>query len=243
MDASNFSPFELLLLRSQNELGTSILLILAWIAASDGSIEQSEAEQLRQISEASKHGHDLQPILRLATESDLDALQLAAEIVQKHFRGKEGKLFMEMAIGMAIEDGYLLAGESHILRYLADLLGLSPADLNAVFTEATGRGIPEPSDPSHADYWAAREEATKRQSRSSRDQASASGFNEQAVRAFAILGLDYGASKDEVKQAYRRLAQVHHPDRFTSLGDESVAVATATFKRIQAAYDYLMANA
>lgn len=243
MDASNFSPFERLLLRSQNELGTSVLLILAWIAASDGSIEQSEASQLMQISEASRHGHDLQPILRLATGRDLDALQLAAEIVRNHYRGKESRLFMEVAIGMAIEDGYLRVGESHILRFLADLLGLSPADLNAVFTEATGRGIPEYSDLSQADFWKAYEEAARRQSRSSRDQASASGFNEQAVRAFAILGLEYGASKDEIRQAYRRLAQVHHPDRFASLGDESVAVATSTFKRIQAAYDYLMANA
>ncbi|MGH8502545.1 MAG: DnaJ domain-containing protein [Gammaproteobacteria bacterium] len=245
-NASDFSSFEVLLLRSNNELGTSVLLILAWLAASDGSIDQSEANKLAQISEASKHGHDIQPILRLAKERDLDALQLAAEIVQKHFRGEKGKLFMEMAVGMAIEDGYLLPSENYILRFLADLLGLSSAELNAAFTEVTDRDMPDPSDPSEADYWKAREENSQRQSRSgsgsSHHHASAPR-SEKAIRAFATLGLEYGASTDEVKRAYRHLAQVHHPDRFSPLGDESVAVATSTFQRIKAAYDYLMANA
>ncbi|WP_405418779.1 hypothetical protein [Marinobacter flavimaris] len=39
---------------------------------------------------------------------------------------------------------------------------------------------------------------------------------------------------------YRRLAQIHHPDRFTALGEESVAAASQTFVRIREAYEYLV---
>lgn len=45
---------------------------------------------------------------------------------------------------------------------------------------------------------------------------------------YQILGLEPGASDDDVKKAYRRLAMKHHPDRG---GDE------AEFKRIKDAYE------
>jgi DnaJ like chaperone protein len=58
-----------------------------------------------------------------------------------------------------------------------------------------------------------------------------------------VLGLEHGASIEEVKRAYRRLAQVHHPDKFAALGKEAVAAATSTFQRIQDAYQYLVNHA
>jgi curved DNA-binding protein len=47
---------------------------------------------------------------------------------------------------------------------------------------------------------------------------------------YKTLGLDKTASQDDIKQAFRRLAMRHHPDRG---GDE------ARFKEIQSAYDVL----
>lgn len=47
---------------------------------------------------------------------------------------------------------------------------------------------------------------------------------------YAILGLKRGASEDEVKKAYRKLAMKHHPDKG---GDE------AKFKEIKEAYERL----
>lgn len=246
MGAPKFSEFELLLLRSKNELGTSILLILAWIAASDGSIDEAEVRQLADISEASKHGHRATEVLQLAKTQDLDALQLATEIVRNHFRGEKAALFLEMAVGMAVADGYLLSSENYILRFLADALGVSAPGLSSLFVEATGRDIPDPSDPSSAQYWKSREQQREKSRQgpdSSHRRASAPSNDQRAIHCFAVLGLEVGANKDEIKRAYRRLAQIHHPDRFTSLGDESIAAATLTFQRIQAAHDYLMKNA
>jgi hypothetical protein len=47
---------------------------------------------------------------------------------------------------------------------------------------------------------------------------------------YTILGIRKGASADEIKKAYRRLARMHHPDKG---GNEEM------FKKIQGAYDSL----
>jgi DnaJ like chaperone protein len=66
-----------------------------------------------------------------------------------------------------------------------------------------------------------------------------SGTDSRRVHALATLGLEEGASSEEIVRAYRRLVKVHHPDRFESLGAEAVRAATQTFQRIQAAYEFL----
>ena len=247
MQTSHFTKFENLLLRSKNELGTSVLLILAWIATSDGTIDQAEAKRLSKISVDTKHGRDVHQITELAKNRDLDAIELACEVVQRYFREEKATLFLEMAIGMAIADGYLLPEENHILRFLSDLLGVSRSSFNALFVEMTGKELPNPSDPSKASFWKTRDGSQRRkQSDSSSESTRASSPpppDQKAVHSYAVLGLEWGATLEDVKRAYRRLAQVHHPDRFSSLGEESVAAATSTFQRIKEAYDYLVNHA
>ena len=49
---------------------------------------------------------------------------------------------------------------------------------------------------------------------------------------YKVLGLDEGASKDEVTRAYRKLAKKYHPD--LNPGDEAAAKKMA---EVNAAYD------
>jgi hypothetical protein len=57
-------------------------------------------------------------------------------------------------------------------------------------------------------------------------------------RAYRILGLPPGASSDDVKTAYRDLAQVWHPDRF-SHSDRLQEKAQRNLKRINEAFQTL----
>lgn len=54
---------------------------------------------------------------------------------------------------------------------------------------------------------------------------------------FAVLGLRPGAGDDEIRDAYRRLVKIHHPDR--NPGD---AHALATFRRLTESYAALRAR-
>lgn len=246
MQASEMSEFERFLLQLGNQPGSCVLLILTWIAASTGSINDAEKRKIVEVSVASNHDYDVSVFLEWAKNKNRDAIRLACEIIRRHFQGKKADLFLEMAIGMALADGHLFATENYILRFLADLLGISRNSLNTIFIKVTGRTMPEPSDPSMASYWHARQHSTGKQKTKAQHTAKDQPASQQApetMQAYAILGLPDGASKEEIKHAYHWLAQVHHPDRFASLGNESVAAATITFKRIKQAYDHLVSHA
>ena len=55
---------------------------------------------------------------------------------------------------------------------------------------------------------------------------------------FAILGLTWGATSTEIKDAYRRLARELHPD----VSSLDPAVASGRFRQVREAYDVLMNN-
>ena len=81
--------------------------------------------------------------------------------------------------------------------------------------------------------------AERRESESFQENAQARS-EEESRDPFRILGLAPGASDDEIRQAYRRLANMYHPDKVVHLGDEFQRLAEHKFKRIQHAYQVLM---
>jgi curved DNA-binding protein CbpA len=58
-------------------------------------------------------------------------------------------------------------------------------------------------------------------------------------RAFKILGVEAGASQDDIRQAFLRLAHIYHPDRFAGMGDEVREEAERRMKDATAAYRLL----
>lgn len=241
----HFSEFEQILLKNSNRLGTSVLLLLAWIAQSDGHLDRDEIKELQSIAEATNHMDEINILLQIASQSDLNSLQLASEIIKMNFKNDKSKLFIEMSIGVAIADGYLKTSENHILKFLSDLVDISSEELHTIFKNMTGKPFPEADDLSSALYWQYRN--NERKKRSSQESAESSAKQEQVdpkrIKALSILGLDEEASITEIKNAFKRLAKIHHPDRFVSLGDEAVQAATHTFKRILSAYEYLTNHA
>lgn len=56
---------------------------------------------------------------------------------------------------------------------------------------------------------------------------------------YKILEINRNASPEEIKRAYRRLANKYHPDKVEHLGDEFKLLAEKRFKEIQKAYQEL----
>jgi DnaJ like chaperone protein len=132
---------------------------------------------------------------------------------------------LQLVISLALIDGRLFTAENHIVRLIADVLGLRQAGLDDAFREMTGRNFPPPEDLGDPDFWG-RSQASETRSERSRD--------------LATLGLVGNPSDDEIRIAFRRLAKVHHPDRFANAGPEAVKTAELQFMRIRAAYDRLL---
>ena len=57
--------------------------------------------------------------------------------------------------------------------------------------------------------------------------------------AYTVLGVNRGASQDEIKKAYLVLANRYHPDKVVHLGEEFREMAETRFKEIQVAYQEL----
>ena len=59
---------------------------------------------------------------------------------------------------------------------------------------------------------------------------------------YIVLGLDAGASDDDIRKTYRKLVRENHPDRHIAAGmpPEMIAVATRRLASINAAYDAIV---
>ncbi|HDZ48148.1 hypothetical protein LCGC14_0026120 [marine sediment metagenome] len=338
MSIARFSPFELLLLKSRSQVDTATLLLLAWVLVHRQHI--SEGQRRRRLTDVSahfRHGHELTPVMSIAHSQDLQAIQLAAEVLRKECSKERSLSIIHQAISVATDDGALSIANHYILRFLADLLNVAPVTLATLFQELTGAPLSSPEDPSRDAYWqihdpdyharkardaaAAEQKARQEQARaeqhqrqknereqhkqqkqqdkqrrqdearrtreqeqqrkreqthqqeqekqrqreqSEREQRSREHYSRQhehhqqhsrnhysqqqrpspppdrTTRALSVLGLRPGASRIEVRHAYRRMAQLHHPDRFYTKSDQQIALASARFQRIKNAYDYLM---
>jgi len=53
---------------------------------------------------------------------------------------------------------------------------------------------------------------------------------------YDVLGISRNATPEEIKAAYRRLANQYHPDKVSHLGEEFRVLAEQRFKEIQRAY-------
>jgi uncharacterized membrane protein YkvA (DUF1232 family) len=57
---------------------------------------------------------------------------------------------------------------------------------------------------------------------------------------YTMLGIERNASPEEIKKAYKQLANKYHPDKVYHLGDDFKKLAEERFKEIQEAYQHLM---
>ena len=62
-------------------------------------------------------------------------------------------------------------------------------------------------------------------------------FYKSTSNAFKALGIDKSATDSEVKKAYRKMAVLHHPDKYEQMGEEHQKAAKEKFQKIQDAYE------
>lgn len=130
-----------------------------------------------------------------------------------------------------------------ILDVLTDL-----AFHNDVVTQAEFRFLYKTAEKILIDQDTIRSIIAIRQSRVDQQQQNTTRqsrpLNREALvkRKLHVLGLSTAKGQEEIKQAYRKLAKLYHPDRYTNQSKSEQKMAHERFIEIKAAYDFLMAH-
>ena len=258
-------PLQSLVRAAEHGQNVCVLAILTWIASCDGSIADDELELLRGVAAGVTGGETLPAVIDVARLGRADDLEFACRYVRNKTDRSDKLLLARLLVTMAAQDGHITVAENHVLRFMADLLGVSPRRLAKLFEELTHRPFPEVGDVSSVEWWLKREAGEQAAAprvgwgldgnatpggggNSARSSMSSTAGTIPSTekrgpmtyeKALILFGLTAGASADEVHSAYRRLAKARHPDRFAALGPAAQATATAAFRRVQEAYELL----
>lgn len=66
------------------------------------------------------------------------------------------------------------------------------------------------------------------------------GYTEDLTKYYKILGVSKGASKEEIKKAYRELVKQNHPDKFSNASESEKQYHENKLKEINEAYEKLI---
>jgi len=191
------------------------------LAKVDGRVSEEEVRVARRIM----HGMRLSPeqvqvaIDRFTAGKDAryPISDRLAELRSRIARRDLTRAFLEIQLQAAIGSGEIADAKRRMLWQVANDLGVGRVELAQI--EALVRA--------HMD-----------------GSAGASGARIDLDEAYRVLGVDPGASDGDVKTAYRRLMNQHHPDKLVARGlpESMVSLAEQKTHEIRAAYDRVKAH-
>jgi DnaJ like chaperone protein len=190
--------------------------IMGHIAKADGKVTAAEianAEAIMARMQLDKSQRDA--AIKLFNEGKADDFPLEDVLAQFrrecHRRINLIQMFLEIQISTALADQKLHAAEKNILYTIADGLGFSRDQLDHLFHLAGGAG------------------------------AAPKTGKAALTEAYEILGVSANASDADIKKAYRRLMNQHHPDKLVSKGlpEEMMKLATEKTQQIKEAYELI----
>ena len=142
-----------------------------------------------------------------------------------HHNRALSQMLMEILIFGALADGKLDVNEERILLTIGEQIGFSRDAYQRLVQMVMGQQHFHQSGNGQAHY---------------QQQSTEDALKE----AYAVLGISDSASKAEIKKAYRRQMNQHHPDKLVSKGmpEEMVKLATEKTQEIKSAYELIVAQ-
>ena len=197
---------------------TAAFAVMGRVAKSDGRVSESEIGHARRIMEQmSLNDEQKEAAIKLFYEGKNDGFDLDGVLAQfRHECHRSTNLmrfFLEIQIMTAMADGVLHENERELLISIAEKLGFSRTLFDHLLHVAQGFSSGAPG--------------------------SAPPAKEQIDEAYDLLGVKPKDSDAEVKKAYRRLMNQHHPDKLVARGmpEEMIKLATTKSQEIRQAYE------
>jgi len=232
----------------KKQLSNSVKLLLLWVAASDGKLEEAELEYVSTQFPDSEGTITTKDFLAVIRKSDLGVIENAIRSLRAESRELR-VAFLDMAITMSMADRDIAISENHILRFYADALHLGIGILQKRFQAISGIVFPEPDDPDSMAWWDQisqgklgvddENETPGDEYDETPRRETYTGRTMSIARAHAILGLSLNATPADIEHAYQKMAGIFQVDRVEAMGTAAVTIANARFRKIQEAYRLL----
>ncbi|OOZ00456.1 co-chaperone DjlA [Solemya velum gill symbiont] len=216
---------------AQTAFFTATFSMLGYLAKADGRVSKEEiAYAERVMQNMSLSSEQRQAAIWLFNEGKKPSFHPDEILLQlKQQLGRRRNLmrvFIEIQVQAAFEDGVLHTAEEQVLLNSCRMLGISEMDYRAIVYMIQAMGGFEQQ---HG--WQGRKQ-------------SKTAGSLQLADAYKILGVEKSATDSEVKKAYRRLLSQHHPDKLVSKGlpEEMMRIATEKTHQIKKAYELVKDN-
>jgi len=207
--------------RVQAAFFTATFSIMGHLAKVDGHVTRDEIALAEQVMSRMQLGADQRKAaINLFNEGKREGFPLEEVLeqfrVECHRRVSLVQMFLEIMISTALADGRLDLQEERLLYHIGDRLG-----------------FPRP--------WFERLVAMVQGQQHFTDGASKAPPADLLKDAYNVLGIDRNVTDAEVKTAYRRLMNQHHPDKLVAKGlpEEMMKLATEKTQEIKKAYELI----
>lgn len=198
--------------------------VMGKLAKADGRVTENEIEFARQVMNQMRLSEPRrQAAMALFSEGKSDGFDIESVLkpMATIFRHQPPlKLaFIEIQLQIALADGEVSDAEQQIISQICSYLGLTQYEIDALVARVQA----QQSFHQHGGWQPGADPAAM--------------LNE----AYGVLGVTEQASDAEVKKAYRRLMNQHHPDKLVAKGlpEDMMEMAKEKSQEIQAAYDQI----
>ncbi len=208
--------------RAQTAFFTTLFSVMGHLAKADGRVSETEIQMARNVMQQMQLDEQQK---RFAIElfgkgkaADFPLDEILDQFHRECSRNRNlMQMFIEILLHAAYADGHMHDAERHVFIRICKKIGFSQSEF-------------------------ARLERMVHAQRNFHGQGQQQAGKSQAdllQEAYVALGVDASASDAEVKKAYRRQMNQHHPDKLVAKGlpEEMIKLANEKTQEIKAAYE------
>ncbi|MCH7816808.1 MAG: co-chaperone DjlA [Proteobacteria bacterium] len=207
--------------RVQSVFFTTTFALMGYIAKSDGHVTADEIALVEQVMRQMQLNPQQRTVatnlFNAGKQADFPVHEVLAQFKRESFRRRNlVQMFLEIIVATAFADGRLDSREQIVLEDIASDLGYTRVQFKQLLGRLSGQA-----------HFVNQESSEKK-----------------LIAAYELLGINSYVNQAELKKAYRRQMNQHHPDKLVAKGlpEEMTELATRKTQDIKAAYELIKSH-